>query len=466
MARSETNPRAQRAVVAAVLFSVAACGRSGPPTTPRNAILISIDTLRPDHLGCYGHERETSPTLDALAAAGVRFEDVTAAAPWTLPSHASMLTGLYPSHHGVKNHDQRLSDKFVTLAEEFRDHGYQTFAVVNTHNVGAEQFQLGQGFDRDHFRYIIETEEDVKSVKLKTHDNGDVVVATAKEMLRARDEDKPFFLFLHFYDVHTDFTPKNEYRERFVSPYAGRLTGSTTQLVKVRDGEEKLDDADVRWLGEMYDAEIRQIDDLLGRFLGWLDEEDLRDETLFVVTSDHGEEFQEHGSVLHGRTYYQEILRVPLLVQGPGVPAGKVVTTPVSGVDVTPTILALMSIPSSQPRDGLDLTPTWSGGTLPARLLYSEADHNNKIDGEFVYDIRKMVREGGEKLLFDSYTGREELYDLAKDAAEKQDPSGSAAERVRVLRAALERFLAGAVEGEAIPPPTEEEQRRLDALGY
>jgi arylsulfatase A-like enzyme len=444
----------------------AACGGDSRAGRPRNAILISIDTLRPDHLGCYGHEGETSPTLDALAAAGVRFEDVTAAAPWTLPSHATMLTGLYPSHHGVRNHEERLAEEIVTLAEEFQAHGYQTLAVVNTHNVGAPQFQLGQGFGEDHFRYIIETEDDPKTMKLRTFDNGDVVVSTAKELLRERDEDKPFFLFLHFYDVHTDFTPRAEYRERYVGPYAGRLTGSTTQLVNVRDGEEVLNEADVRWLREMYDAEIRQLDDLLGRFFSWLDAEDLRDETLFVITSDHGEEFQEHGSVLHGRTQYQEVLRIPLLIQGPGIPAARVVTTPVHGVDVTPTILALMGIASSVPRDGLDLTPTWNGGTLPERDLFAEADHNNRVDDEFVYDIKKMVRRGQEKFLLDTHSGRFELYDLAKDGGEHRDVAGTEPERVEALRAVLERFRAGAVAGEAIPPPTEEERKKLEALGY
>ena len=107
-------------------------------------------------------------------------------------------------------------------------------------------------------------------MKLKTFDCGDTIVATAKEMLRARDEDKPFFLFLHFYDVHTDFTARAEYRDKFVGPYAGRLTGSTTQLVHVRDADERLGEADVKWLTEMYDAEINQLDDTLGRFFGWL----------------------------------------------------------------------------------------------------------------------------------------------------------------------------------------------------
>jgi arylsulfatase A-like enzyme len=384
-----------------------------------------------------------------------------------------MLTGLYASRHGVTSHERRLPAGIVTLAEELRASGYETLAVVNTHNVGAEQFQLWQGFGQEgegrdprRFRYIVETEEDAASLRLKTWNNGDTIVATAKELLQERDEDKPFFLFLHFYDVHTDFTPRSEYRERFVGPYSGRLTGSTTQLVDVRNGEETLNAADVRWLREMYDAEIRQLDDLLGRFFAWLEAEDLADETLFVVTSDHGEEFQEHGSVLHGRTQYQEVLRVPLLLKGPGIPAGTVVRSPVHGVDVTPTILALMGLPSSMPRDGLDLTPTWSGGTLSERFLYGEADHNNRVEDEWVYDIKKMVRQGEEKLLLDTHSGRLELYHLGADRGEQVNKADERPERVQALRAALERFMAGKVEGEEIPPPSEEERRRLEALGY
>jgi arylsulfatase A-like enzyme len=279
-------------------------------------------------------------------------------------------------------------------------------------------------------------------------------------------DDEPFFLFLHFYDVHTDFTPKDEYREKYVGPYAGRLTGSTIQLVNVRNAEERLSDADVRWLREMYDAEIRQLDDLLGRFLGWLDDEGELDETLIVVTSDHGEEFQEHGSVLHGRTHYQEVARVPLLVRGPGVPSATVVSTPVHGIDVTPTILGVMGIPSRQARDGIDLSPAWSGGVLPERTFFAEADHNNQVEGVLVSDIKKMVRQGSTKLLLDTHTGAVELYDIGRDAAELQDLAPGAPERVAELRALLERFLAVEVEAEAVPPPSEEERARLEALGY
>ena len=194
---------------------------------PRNVLLISIDTLRPDHLGCYGYARPTSPALDALAARGVRCADVSAVAPWTLPSHASMLTGLYPSHHGVKSHETRLADSAVTLAEEFRAHGFATLGVVNTWNVGAPQFQLGQGFEQ--FFYVPEAHE-TAGAKMRVENGGAAVLAKATEFLEASGGE-PFFLFLHFYDVHTDFTPEPSYRAQFLEPYTGRLNGRTQQLI-------------------------------------------------------------------------------------------------------------------------------------------------------------------------------------------------------------------------------------------
>jgi arylsulfatase A-like enzyme len=457
---------AARTASALLALALGACGgaeRDGgaDAARPKNLLLISLDTLRPDHLGCYGHARDTSPALDALAARGVRFADVTAAAPWTLPSHATMLTGLYPSTHGVKNHETRLADSFVTLAEELAARGLRTLAVVNTFNVGAPQFQLAQGFQQFHY-------EPPRALQ-KDSNRGREVVAKAKELLAAGDAEQPFFLFLHFYDAHTDLTPRKEYRERFVEPYDGPLTGRTQELVALRRSGGTVGADDLRWLRQMYDAEIRQLDDLLGRFLAWLDERGMLADTLVVVTSDHGEEFQEHGSFLHGRTHFQEVLRIPLILAGPGVPAGRVVEEPVHGVDVVPTVLARMGVPSSVPRDGLDLSPLMHGGALPEareRLLFGEADHLNEIDGEEVLDVRRMVRRGSEKLLFDRVSGAVALHDLARDPGELVDLADERPERVAELRAALERFDARAAGGEAIPGPTAEELELLEELGY
>jgi arylsulfatase A-like enzyme len=451
------------AALAALPAFMGACGAAERPARSVNAILVSIDTLRPDLLSCYGHPRPTSPALDALAARGVRFTDVTAAAPWTLPSHASMLTGLYPSTHGVKTHQTRLPAEVTTVAEELAGAGWQTLAVVNTHNVGAPQYQLGQGFER--FLYVPETAED-KDLRLRTPNLGELVVGHAKELLGARDPERPFFLFLHFYDVHTDWTPSAEHRAAFVGPYDGKLDGRTQQLNGVRNRGERLGDDDVRFLLELYEAEIRTFDDLFGRFLAWLDAQGLAEDTLIVVTSDHGEEFQEHGSVLHGRTQYQELLSVPLIVAGPGVPAGVVVDQPAHGVDLAPTLLAALGVDSAVAHDGLDLGPAWDGEELPARLLFAEADQDNRIASGEHNDGKCMVRRDAAKLVVDLRASKVELYDLATDPGEQRDLVTAQPALAESLGAELERFRAGARRSDLIAPPTAEERRKLDAMGY
>jgi arylsulfatase A-like enzyme len=374
-----------------------------------------------------------------------------------------MLTGLYPSHHGVKSHETRLPEHVETLAETLRSAGFTTLAVVNTHNLGAPQFGLQQGFER--FEYVNEVSEDEQG-RIINPNTGASVLATARRFLAERPAEKPFFLFVHLYDVHTDFDARADLRREFVQPYTGKLTGRGQQLTGVRNRGQTLGEVDLTFLRQMYEAEIKQCDELLGEFLAWLGAQGLADETLLVVTSDHGEEFQEHGGLLHGRTQYQEVMRVPLIVAGPGVPAGREVATPVNGVDVAPTLLAALGVEARARRDGIDLAPAWRGGELPARTFFAEADHNNKIDGRDVVDIKKMVREGNAKLLYDTHTRRAELYDLAHDPLERTDLAAREPERAGNLRAELERYLSDSITSEAIAPPTAEEQRALDALGY
>ncbi len=456
-------------LAALLLLGLAGCGAdaAGADEGPRNVILISIDTLRPDFLGCYGHERDTSPAIDRLASGGVRFTDVSSAAPWTLPSHATMFTGLYPSHHGVKSHDNRLPDRVVTLAEEFRDRGFQTFAVVNTWNIAEPSFHLFQGFDADDLRYIAESIDNPRTQK-DIVGGGEAITTAARELLEERDEGQSFFLFLHTYDVHTDFNPKPEYKERFVGPYSGRLNGRTQQLIGMRKRGETLTEADLRWLKEMYEAEIRELDDLLDRFFDWLEEQGLAEDTLIVLTSDHGEEFQEHGGTLHGRTQYQELLLVPLILKGPGLPQGQVIDAPVSLIDLAPTILALCGIEPSQELDGLDISRAWRdpAGFPRDRRLFGEADHNNEVDGRSVVDIKRMVRRGNEKLVLDRHTKRFELYDLARDPSEQTDLSGAQPERMKELKRELGRFMQSEVDPEMIAPPSAEDLERLEELGY
>jgi arylsulfatase A-like enzyme len=312
------------ALAAAVAAGVLACGDAGGSgPRPTNLVLISLDTLRADHLGCYGRAGNPSPAIDSLAAAGVRFADASATSPWTLPSHVSMLTGLYPGSHGVRQHSHRLGHERVTLAESLAEQGFQRFAVVNSLNFG-RRYGVLQGFDPDAIHYVPEV-IDIAGSELIVN-SAPRVVEKAYEFLDGRDPERPFFLFLHFYDAHTDFTPKRSYRRRFTTPYEGAVTGSTEQLLRVRRTGGKLSDADIRHLTELYDAEIRQLDDVLAGFFAELELRGRREDTLVVLTSDHGEEFQEHGGLLHGHTQYQELLAVPLILRGPGIPPGRVVT--------------------------------------------------------------------------------------------------------------------------------------------
>jgi len=447
-------------------LGLAACGAGQEEVArPRNLLLISLDTLRPDHLGCYGSPRGTSPTIDALAARGVRFADASSAAPWTLPSHATMLTGLYPSHHGVKGNENKLAPDKTTLAEVLAANGFQTFCVASTLNVADPRSAVLQGFAPEHVHYVRETQDGPGKKQLLVN-SGPEVVAAARAFLAARDTAKPFFLFTHFYDAHTDFTPDAEHRARFVAPYAGRIDGSTAQLLALRD-KVRLAPDDLRYLRELYDAEIAQLDGVLGGFLQGLEREGLLADTLVVLVSDHGEEFYEHGGLLHGRTQYDELLRVPLILAGPGVPQGKVVETPVSLVDLMPTVLARFGLAAPGPLDGVDLSPGWSGGALPPRVLFGEADHNNMVDGKPVEDIKRSARLGHEKLHLDRLTGQTQLFDLAADPAETKDLAAAAPEKVELLRAALARFLDGAAAGaktdEALSPA---DAALLRDLGY
>jgi arylsulfatase A-like enzyme len=446
-------------------LGAAACARE-PSGPPRNLILISLDTLRPDHLSCYGHARETSPAIDALAARGVRFADASSSAPWTLPAHTTMFTGLYPSHHGVKDYSHRLPAESVTLAEILAARGFQTWAVINTWNIADPRFEIFQGFAPEHLRYVKEAVPGASGGQVILN-TGAEVEKTARELLLQRDPARPFFLFAHFYDAHTDFTPDPEYRERFVSSYPGKLDGSTGQLMAIRAQGLRLGESDLRFLRELYEAEIRQLDDVLARFFEFLEEQDLDEDTLIVLTSDHGEEFQEHGGLLHGRTQYEELLRVPLILAGPGIPRGRVVEEPVGLIDLLPTILARFDFAPAAGLVGIDLAPAWSGGSLPQRVLFGEADHNNVVDGKPVIDIKRMARLGSEKLHLDRLDGKVQLYDLSADPREQRDLSATSPERVELLRAALARFQGGAATGEASGAELSKENLELlRKLGY
>jgi arylsulfatase A-like enzyme len=439
--REILDPALRRALL--VLCAALAVGCRAPHPA-KNAILISIDTLRPDHLGIYGHERPTSPNLDAFAAGGVVFEQALSTAPWTLPAHVSMLTVRYPARHAVRTHLHRLRRDVPTLAGWLGAHGFATAAFFNSH------FLLSMRHDFGAAQYVREHESSIGDARRVTQ--------LALDWLEARRGER-FFLFLHFLDVHSDYVADERY-ERMFTKGAGRLKGRTQELAGIRKGEP-VTAGDVEHLARLYDAGIRQLDDDLVPLFDWLGKAGRLEDTAVVVTSDHGEEFLEHGSVLHDHTHYEELLRVPLILRGASIPAGLRIPSAVSLTDVMPTFLGLLDVPPPEGMQGRDLRGSWRSREPIAdeRALFAETSPMGE-------DALRSIRMGRHKLIHDRRTGRVELYDLEEDPGETRDLSSEQRDLVERLSSALEAFQRDPLEPEAAPPPSKEDEERLRALGY
>ncbi len=424
------------------------CRRDAESRPPRRIVLISIDTLRPDHLGAYGYPRPTSPVLDAVAKQGVVFEDASAPSPWTLPSHASLLTGLYPSRHALTSHEVRLPESVATLASLLEAGGFVTAAVVNSHNLSS-LFGLERGFRE--FQYVKEL--------VSQREPSRSITDQATEWIR-RYVGQRLFLFVHYYDVHSDYRSRPEYEQQFVRPYTGSADGTTAQMIASRAGQLAFREEDAQHLIDLYDAGIRQMDDELARLFTAVDD---GEETLLVITSDHGEEFLEHGGVLHGRTQFEEVVRVPLILRAPGIPRGVRVATPVSLIDVMPTLLAAAGLAVPPSLDGADLAPTWRGAgrELGERHFYYEADHNNAEP-----DVTRAVRHRKDKLHFNRLTSAVTLFDLTTDPGEHVDLVGRRPEVSADLRAKLDAFREVHREAGGAVTLSPEQQERLRSLGY
>lgn len=441
-----------RLAAALLMLGVVAFGGSGcRDPRPRNLLLISLDTLRADHLGSYGYARPTSPFLDSLAAEGVVFERAHTTSPWTLPSHTSLFTGLYPSQHGVKNEGFSLPGDVPTLSQALAGRGFATAAVVSAHFL-APRYGLDRGFER----YLV--------VPTNPRHGGAATTVTAEGLgWLAKRQGRPFFLFLHYMDIHSDYRPAPSFEALFASPYRGRVDGSTRQLRAFTRKLITFDDVDRARLIDLYDAEIRQLDDGLERLFSRLREQGELEDTLVVVTADHGEEFFEHGGVLHGQSHYQEMLHVPLILSGPGLPKGRRISEPVSLIDLAPTLLALFGAPAPATLPGRDLAPLWRSRdtSWPERSLFAEADRT--VESR---DTERALIRGNWKLVVHRDTGELELYDLAADPREQQNLAQSDPERAIRLAAELTATLASERRASELPQVSPSERRQLQSLGY
>ena len=385
---------------------LAACGggAEGPERRP-NVLLISLDTLRADHLRCYGYGRATSPRIDALAAEGVLFEDAISPTSWTLPAHLSMLTGLAISAHGVC--DDRLwqarpdgAEATIPLRGRFlpellSEVGYQT-AGFYTWKYLEPRFGFGPGFDvyerighsifshpewSRRFSALREAgkTEEIQAWMAESPELFDEqrptageAVDRALEWLDGRDAERPFFLFVHLFDIHDGYVPPAPFDAAFTDPdYAGPITG---RRVTTPDSpvQPNMAAEDLAQLIALYDGEIAWVDSQVGRLLDRLEEQGLTEDTLVVLTSDHGEEFFEHGAKTHRAQLHRESVHVPLILSWPGqLPAGGRHAGTVGLVDLVPTVCALAAAPGPERSSGRDLSAVARGREALASAEYT-----------------------------------------------------------------------------------------------
>ncbi|HYV85102.1 MAG TPA: sulfatase-like hydrolase/transferase [Patescibacteria group bacterium] len=442
--------------------------------------MVVCDTVRADHVSGDGYARPTTPEIDALGRDGAVYLDAYTPSPWTLPAHASLFTGLYPSSHGADSGHLQLDPSLPLLARRLHDAGYRTLAYVENPWVGKE-YGFDAGFDTfdEIWRGVRGTEEDMGAAR---------VSKAVESWLAWRDDNpdarrQPFFIFINYFEAHLPYNPPAEERSKFLRPAAGMSAADrdarVERLRRFKHPEEvkqilgvgSLEPADFAILSDLYDGEIAYVDRHVGEVAGLLRRRGLLDRTVVAVTSDHGEMLGEHGLMDHKLNLYEPVLRVPMVLRyPPAIAPGLRVESPVMLQDLYPTLLSLAGVdqgappapaegvriqvfpPESRVLPGVTgLTPGPIRGASVEDPLIAEYAH----PGEFL-DAMKEVAQGadlarwsrslvafraaGEKLIWAS-DGRNELYDLASDPSESAqvDPTDPDA---RHLAAHVEYWLS------------------------
>lgn len=415
----------KRLTIAALMTIAASSGMAAAPKQQlQNIILVSVDTLRADHLPAYGYKAIETPQIDSLARRGVRFDAAISAAPLTLPSHCSIFTGTYPPSHGVRdNGGFYLADSATTLAELLKARGFATGAFVGAY-VMSSRFGLKQGFD------LYDDGFDLSSFENQALDAiqrpGGEVLDRALAWIDSQ-QDRRFFAFIHLYDPHSPYEAPDEFTQRYRSQQFG-----------------------------LYDSEIAYVDSLIGKLIDRLGAR--LSSTAIVFTSDHGEGLGDHGEGAHGFFVYDETVRVPLIVAAPGVRAGSVVRDVVRTVDIMPTLVELAGGKPPAGIDGQSLGSLLAGKTANPRLAYSESLYAQL---HYRWAALRAVRSSNEKFI---RTTKPELYDLSSDPRETTNIySGRAPADSERYLTAVERTERGVATAQPIDAETIE---ALQALGY
>lgn len=415
------------------------------PRATRGYVVISIDTLRADHLGCYGYGKPTSPFLDSLAKRGTLFEEAYAQFPSTLVSHMSMLTGLHPREHGVFPPNAVLSPRVELLPEVFQRHGFRTGGFTEGGFMSG-RFGFRRGFD--------------EFIARDRHRNRPLegTFRRGVRFLEGLKKDDRFLLFLHTYAVHTPYDAPDRYRKPFWPgpPPPAAIPATGPDLARQNDLGEPLSQPVVDWLAALYDAGIRQTDEVIQGFFAEMERLGLAGDVTVVITSDHGEEFQDHGRFNHTQLY-REVVRVPLLVIHPDHSAAVRHAGVVQLVDLAPTLYELARLKPAGKPTGKSLARLL-GRPSPPRPASAWAESFGEDRA-----LYRGERENLESLLL--FAGRAELYDVTADPAQKRDLSEDR-RRLRALLDELNAFKPQPVAPATAPPLDPGLEKRLRALGY
>jgi arylsulfatase A-like enzyme len=460
--RTHRSPNLLAAALAAL--AALACGPDEGPQRPPNVVLLVLDTVRADHLGCYGYQRPTTPRIDALAARADRHERVESTAPWTLPSHASMFTGQLSFEHGIhagRGPDgvifdgRRLAPGQRTLAEALGEAGYRTAGFVANAIYLSETFGFQQGFE-------VYDVERLRAPQM-----------TAK-LLRWIDEEAgegPFFAFVNFMDAHRPYNtdPLPEGPPPGLPAPAPEPSGSLLHRLigQVMAQGEQPDPELVAKVISHYDHGIAWLDRAVGQIVDALASRGLWEDTLLIVTSDHGEYFGEHGLVEHSKDVYQPAIAVPLIVKRPGQTQGRVLPERISLADL-PTLVFDQLPARLRERHGADLTQRDERSAVLAEIYYTRGKDLQQPWGRRFLRERQALYVERYKLILSS-DGADELYDLEADPGESHDLLAERPDLGEALRKRLLAVLAtrpgGAGAGE-VPELTPEQLEELRLLGY
>lgn len=438
-----------------------------------NVLLIGVDTLRADHVGCLGYERDTTPTLDRLAREGVLCARTMSTSGWTLPSVMSVMTSLYPDVHQTYTYEKRLPEEVTTLAEILRANGYTTAGFISNFIIDGK-YGFSDGFDLyDDFTVPLDSGMDI----FERHDEvlgerhlvctSELVTRVAVRWLE-HGPHEPFFMFVFYVDPHYDYIPPAPFDTMFDPRYEGDMDGRG--IAKEPRHSQRPSDRDLQHLLALYDGEIRYTDGCVAELLQAFAKSGSLNNTLIVFFADHGDEFYEHGKTAHDRTLYDEILHVPLILWWPDrFPAGRRMDALTSLVDIMPTVLDYLGLPHEDPVQGASLRPLIEGKT--DRLHDTVwAELNTWIHVQAVIgDRHKLVWNVGD----DTW----ELYHLHHDPGEQANLyAQSSATDIRLAMTAEweqwtrnNRVLADDLAGGTETPEvqiSEQQLLRLKALGY